>query len=35
LFARRLGGSPQECQGSAAQNSFYGSAEIDALKAVS
>jgi subtilisin family serine protease len=31
----QLDGSPQECQGSTALNSFYGSGEIDALKAVS
>ena len=28
-------GSPQECQGGTAHNSFYGAGEIDALKAVS
>jgi hypothetical protein len=31
----QLDGSPQTCQGSTAHNSFYGSGEIDALKAVS
>jgi lantibiotic leader peptide-processing serine protease len=31
----QLDGSPQECQGSTAHNSFYGAGEIDALKAVS
>jgi subtilisin family serine protease len=31
----QLDGSPQTCQGSIAHNSFYGSGEIDALKAVS
>jgi lantibiotic leader peptide-processing serine protease len=31
----QLDGSPQTCQGSTAYNSFYGSGEIDALKAVS
>jgi subtilisin family serine protease len=37
IYARfpQMGGEPQECQGGTEQNSFYGSGEIDALKAVS
>ena len=31
----QLDGSPQECQGGTAHNSFYGAGEIDALQAVS
>lgn len=31
----QMSGAPQSCQGGTAHNSFYGSGEIDALKAVS
>jgi subtilisin family serine protease len=31
----QIGGAPQSCQGGTAHNSFSGSGEVDALKAVS
>ncbi len=31
----QLSGEPQSCQGGIANNSFFGSGEVDALKAVS
>jgi subtilisin family serine protease len=34
FFPARDGGAPQTCQGGVGQNSWYGSGEVDALKAV-